>query len=331
MARQSEASRRREQRRASEQRQRLIVAGVIASLTVVAAIIAVGLFMTQYRAPRAHVLTIDGRDYDTSAVARRGTYFALVENGFRAEGAGSIAGTVVALLIDEAVLRAGAPELVGAVGAVEVEDDLLERSELTEEDNRAAFEELLQTRIQDSGLSRDEFYEVAAAGLLRSRMSDYFEQLVEPAAPQVQLSRVRLTSEAEAEEVRQLAADGGDFAALVLEHTADAAHRDDGGVLGWVIVDSLEPELAGAIADLEAGGLTPVLATGIFFDVYLVAERDQERELDDAQIATKVREQFAAWLDEGRLRVNSRAGLSGGESDWIADRIVSNVNRGLGG
>lgn len=332
MAGQSQASpSRREQREASEQRQRLIVIGVVAALVAVAVVITAGLYVTQYRAPRAHVLTIDGRDYDSSSVARRGAYFALFENGFRDQGTIALADTAVELLIDEAVLRAGAPEVVGAVGDVEVEGDLLERSGLTEDDGRAAFAELLQTRIQDSGLSRDEFYAVAAAGLLRSLMNDHFEQGIEPSAPQVKLSRIRLTSRTEAEEVRELSVDDTAFTVLVIERTVDAAHRGDGGDLGWLIVDTLEPEVAEAVADLEPGELTPVLEAGIFFDVYLVAEREDDRELSGAQIVDRVAEQFGAWLDDGRARVSVEVDLSGGESDWIGDRIVSDVTHSLGG
>ena len=332
MAGQSQTSpSRRDQREASERRQRLIVIAVVASLSVVALVLASGLYVTQYRAPRAHVLTIDSRDYDTSAIARRGTYLALVEGGLRQQGATPFADIVAALLIDEAVLRAAAPSIVGAVGDAEVEDELFERSGLTEEGGRAAFAELLQTRIQDSGLSRDEFYEVIAASVLRTRLEGNFEEAVEPTAPQVKLSRMRLSSEQEVDEVRQLHADGESFADLVLARTVDEANRGNGGDRGWWVAGGLVPDVANTIEGVEPGELAPVLATGIFFDLYLVTERDPDRELTGDQLATEIRMLFIEWLDQGRRLISSEVDISGSESDWIKDRIIADVSRAVGG
>ncbi|HJM75074.1 MAG TPA: peptidylprolyl isomerase [Dehalococcoidia bacterium] len=332
MAGQSQTSpSRREQRETSERRQRLIVIAVVAALTAVAVVVAVGLYITQYQAPRAHVLTIDGRDYDTSAVARRGTYLALVEGGLRDQGTTPFAETVADLLINEAVLRAAGPSLVGPVGDAEVEDDLFESSGLTEKGGRDAFAGLLQTSIQNSGLPRDEFYEVIAASVLRTRLDEHFEGLVEPTARQVKLSRMRLSSGEEVDEVRQLYADGESFADLVLARTIDEANRGNGGELGWWVASGLIPEVVETIEGVEPGELAPVLATGIFFDLYLVTERDPERELTPDQITTDVRRQFIEWLEEGRGLVSSEIDISGGESDWIRDRIIADASRAVGG
>ncbi len=332
MAGQRQASpSRRKQREASERRQRRVVIAVIAGLVVVALVVVAGLYVTQYRAPRAHVLTVEGRDYNASFVARRGVYLALFGSGFQNQGSTPLAETVVELLIDEAVLRAGAPELVGAVGDSEVEDDLRTRFGLAEVDGRAAFAELLQGRIQDSGLSRDEFYELAATSLLRALLTDHFTQAVEPSASQVRLSRIRLVEQAEAEEIRELLAEGGDFAELALERSADTAHQLDGGDLGWLIVADLEPEVVEAMAELEPGDLAPVLASGIFFDIYMLVEREPERELSAAQVAAQVAERLETWLDEGRARAGAESDLSVGESDWIGTRIVGDVSNTFGG
>jgi hypothetical protein len=315
----------------SERRQRLIVYAVVAALSTVAVVIAVGLYITQYQAPRAHVLNIEGRDYDTSAVARRGTYHALAEAGFRQETGTSFADTSLALLVTEAILRASAPSLVGPAGDAEVEADLLERSGLTEDDGREAFASYLQSAIQDSGLLRYEFYELTAANLLRTLLNEHFEANVEPTAPQVQLSRIRLTTEEEADEVSQLFADGESFADLVLERTSDEAHRGDAGELGWWVVGGLIPEIKETIDGVAAGDIAPVLPSGIFFDLYLVTEREPERELDAGQIATEVRRQFSEWLDGARDQLDHAEDLSSGEADWIRDRILSDVSRSLGG
>ena len=316
-------------RRAAQDRQtRLVVTGALIGLGVVVAIIAAGLFLTQYRPPRMHVLTVGERHYDAAAVARRASYFLLFERG--AGNIDSIAAETVELLVDEAVTRERAPATVGALEEGELEAELRSRFGLTPDDDAVAYAQALTQSLRASGLSRVEFFDLVEAGMLAGRLEDGFRSQIGNAALQLRLSRIRLAEREPAEQVRALAAEGGDFAALVLEHTTDTAHREDGGDLGWSPLELMEPEVAAVVETLQAGEVAPLATAGIFFDVYLVSERDEERALEFVQIDQLAQRRLEAWLDAERLDFAFELGLSDGEESWIRDRVVSDVNRALG-
>ena len=201
---QSAASGHRAERAAEDRRQRLIVFAAVGGLAVVAVIIAVGLYVTQYRAPRAHVLTVSGRDYDAATVARRGSYYALFESGFRETGFGGIASRTVELLIDEQVLRERAPAVVGALAEQELEQELAESFALGDPEQREQFVAVLDSIVGNAGLSRQEYLDIFAAQVFTDRLGEGFREEIGDSALQLRLSRIRLTSREGAEEVREL-------------------------------------------------------------------------------------------------------------------------------
>ena len=328
---QTSASERRERRFAEERRQRQILYGAIGGLAIVAVIIAAGLYITQYRAPRAHVLTVAGRDYDAAAVARRGSYHAIFEGGIQDLSITSIAQRAVDLLVEEAVVRERAPAAVGAVTVEDVEDDLRERLGFADSDDRRQFAEALRNVLLAAGLTRDEYYDLATATMLAGRLRDGFEEDIGAAAPQVRLSRIRLTDSVAAKEVRVTALGGADFAELAAERTADTQHRDDGGDLGWLPLALLDDEVMAVISGLRAGEIAPIVDSGLFFDLYLVAEREDERELDEQQVSRLVAQMFSEWRDVERPAIAVAVDLSDSEEQWIADRVAGTVSAALGG
>lgn len=316
-------------RRATQDRQtRLVITGALIGLGVVVAIIAVGLFVTQYRAPRRHVLTVGEREYDAAAVARRGSYYVLTERG--AVDIAGIAAAAVELLVNEAVTRERAPATVGALEEGELEAELRSRFGLTPEDDAVAYAEALTQSLRASGLSRDEYFELVEAGMLAARLDADFRSQVGNAALQLRLSRIRFVDRELAEEVRALAVASGDFAALALKYSTDTAQGEDGGDLGWSPLELMEPEVAALVETLQAGEVAPLATAGIFFDLYLVSERDEERALEFVQINQLVQRRLEAWLNAERLDFTFELGLSDGEESWIRDRVVSDVNRALG-
>ena len=185
--------------------------------------------------------------------------------------------------------------------------------------------------LRASGLTRDEYYDLATAAMLAGRLRDGFEENIGASAPHVRLSRIRLTDSAAAEEVRATAMEGADFAELAAERTADTQHRDDGGALGWFPLALLDDEVVEAISGLQAGEIAPIVDSGLFFDLYLVAEREDERELDGRQVGQLVAQMFSEWRDVERLAIAVVVDLADSEEQWIADRVASTVNAALGG
>jgi parvulin-like peptidyl-prolyl isomerase len=352
---------------AENRRQRLIVMGVVAGMMAVVAIIGVGLYFTQYRAPRAHLLTVNGQEHNAADVARRATYAVISEGGLPG-AAETIATNTIELLINEEALRTQSAAAVGVIGPAEIEEELRTRYGLIEieepveiddaptdstptdgtatatptpeptpettataepEEQEDLYPGLLAEAVSRSGLRLDEFYSVITAQIVRNRLTDQFEEALETSAPQVRLSRIRVTTEIAAEELRSLVDGGADFGDLAREDTIDSAHRDDGGDLGWATVSSLEPEVAEAIAGIEIGALAPVVPAGLFFDLYLVAE-EEDRELDAQQIDDGVEQELFDWLDQARAAIEIRETLSGSEAEWVTDKVIDEIQKRTG-
>lgn len=332
-------SERRRARAAQDRRQRLIVLGAAGGLVVVAVIILLGVYITQYRAPRAHVLTVGGRDYDAASVARRGSYFARYEGGMSDLSVISIAERTVDILVDEQVLRQRAPTVVGVLTEDEVEVELalgfgIAVTEGTGEFDKAKFRETLRPVLKVANLSRAEYFDLVSAELFRRSLRDVFDAELESLAPQVRLSRIRLTNPREAQMVRELALnEDADFAALAFEYTDDVEHRDDGGEIGWFTVDLLgdflNEEVAVAVSTLQPGDVSPIVAAGIFFDVYKVTEREQERDLEDGQRERLVSQRLDVWMETERLMVDRTVDLSADEKRWIDTRVRDEVDQAV--
>ena len=312
---------RRERDRRARRNERLVVAAAGGVLVLAALVVAVGLFLTQYRPPRAHVLGVGDRDYDAGAVVRRALYELRFGDAVTALDA-AVPDTLRRLEDDE-VLRSRAPLLVGSVDWIEVRAELIDRVGL---DGIEGFLDRYTVLLRDSGLRRDEMEAMVEAQILERRLRDAFAAGLDAAGGQALLSRIRLADAAAAGDVRRLAAaDGADFAAIAAER-GSAQAADDGADLGWRPLAALAPAAREAIGPLAAGEVSAVVRDGPFHDVYLVRERDDERPLDDAQRAAIAGERFEAWLAAERGAVETVEDLSAGEQRWILDRVIGGLD-----
>ncbi len=102
-----------------------LLLGVVGVLALAAVIVAVGVYLAEYRPPRAHVLRVQDTDYDAGQVAGRAVFALRFE-----PGAADLAkpeqfvGQVLDRIERDHVLRERAPALVGAVSADDIEREL---------------------------------------------------------------------------------------------------------------------------------------------------------------------------------------------------------------
>ena len=68
----------------------------------------------------------------------------------------------------------------------------------------------------------------------------------------------------------------------------------------------------------------------MFFDVYLVGEREAARPLEAAQIEALIERRWDEWLLAQRAMVSVERDLSAGEERWILDRVVGSLSSGGG-
>ena len=322
-ANRTQAASRRERERRARRTERLIVGGAVGALVVALGIVLVGFYITQYRPPRAHVLTVGESDYNAGELADRAT-FELFFGGAPLDF-GAIVDETIERIQDAEVLRLRAPALVGPVTEEDVDASLREQLGFVDSDDDEGFADALGNLLRAFDLSLGEFEERVEGQILVERLQDRFREEVGESAAQVRLSRIRAVDPGGAEDIRELAVGGDDFAQLATERTAETSIAEDGGDLGWHPVAVLSDSLQAALAELEPGDISEIVEEGLFFDIYLLAEREDSRALEDEQIGDLVARRLRDWLDEQRETVVFELDLSDSEERWIIDRINDNI------
>lgn len=119
-------------------------------------------------------------------------------------------------------------------------------------------------------------------------------------ADEAEVARIR----ARAEELRQRAMAGADFAALAREHS-EGPGAATGGLLGTFAPDELAPAVAAAVRGLRPGDISPVVRTDAGFQILAVESLEGEGVRPLEEVREEIRERlydaelqrrFEAWL-----------------------------------
>ena len=111
-----------------------------------------------------------------------------------------------------------------------------------------------------------------------------------------------------AQDLRQRANDGEDFAELAKEYSDDIGSAQEGGDLGWTVPGQMVPEFEAAMASAEIGVITDAVRIGVWLAYsgsHRASDRDFSEELKRNQIANYIRdikyeEELENWL--GKIR-----------------------------
>ena len=367
---------RRERDQRARRNERFAIIAVSTALSVATLVVLAGLYVTQYRPPRAHVLSAGETNYQAAEVARRTAYE--MRFGDLSGGIGEAVPETLTVLEEQALVLARAPARVGEVADEDVTQwlrvhlgfappeevpDVPAAGDATadagdpddavgdgtpdaaaagdgdtadgalEEDpgeEATRFASALADWLRHVDLPKDEYDLVVAAGILRDRLLDQFRTEIGEAADQLRVSRIRLADRGGAEDVRALLLEGADFAEIASERSGEAQYAARGGDLGWLPVGSLSDIARAALEGVDAGSISEVVETELFFDIYLVVEREEARPFDAAQAEALVTSRWDEWLLAQRAIVAVERDLSDGEERWILDRVVSSLSSGGG-
>jgi parvulin-like peptidyl-prolyl isomerase len=104
-----------------------------------------------------------------------------------------------------------------------------------------------------------------------------------------------------AEELRQKAASGADFAALARQHSEDPSSREQGGDLGTFPRNSHTSGFDEAAFSLKPGAISPVVQTEYGFHVIKVKAREAQRALTLTEATPEIRKRLLAEREAARL------------------------------
>jgi len=112
-------------------------------------------------------------------------------------------------------------------------------------------------------------------------------------------------AQALAQSVREQAARGGDFAALVRKYSTYRGPSSADGDVGFLSLASLQPGIRAGLEPLKVGEVSQVLPNAQGFNIFKVLEKKPERdyelaeikqELPDAVADAQFRDKYEAWL-----------------------------------
>ena len=358
-------SSRRERDQRARRNERFAIIAVTVVLGAAALVVLAGLYVTQYRPPRAHVLSAGETNYQAAEVARRTAYE--LRFGELSGGIGEAVPETLTVLEEQSIVLSRAPALVGEVTGEDVtqwlrvhlgfappeglEEETADGGDSAEaaddsedaeadsaagtlkedpEEAAARYAGLLADWLRVVDLPKDEYDLVVAAGILRDRLLDQYRDEIGETSDQLRVSRIRLADRGGAEDVHALLLEGADFAELAAERSGEAEYAAQGGDLGWLPLESLSDIARAALEGVEPGSISEVVEPELFFDVYLVVEREEARPLDAAQIEALVTRRWDEWLLAQRAIVAVERDLSDSEERWILDHVVNSLSSGGG-
>ncbi len=117
---------------------------------------------------------------------------------------------------------------------------------------------------------------------------------------QVHVRQILVPTPALAQQVRDLARSGKDFAELAKQYSVDETTKNNGGDLGWLPKGVLDPRLDAVMFDLPVNQVSDVIQTQFGYHVIQVTEKQKNRPLPPELIQNARQNAFLAWLQAVR-------------------------------
>jgi len=209
-------------------------------------------------------------------------------------------------------------------------DDAAVQAGLSALSERSGGEAALTSALDAAGLSRDQLKAAVAAGLLEGGLADatfpglrvgdaaarsFYRRNADAlfgTAAQVRLGKITVPGELIADKVAARLAAGAPFGPTAQRFSMDPETRAQGGLLGWVSVVTLPPEVRAALAGLQAGGVTDPVHSSGRWQLFKLYARRPASVTPFADVAGTIRHELtrrrrAAALDDWLARARERA------------------------
>ena len=247
-------------------------------------------YIDDQQRPGSLGISVADREFTVEEYARRASLFS---EDFGTASATAVIPALNASLIEEAILLQFADELEVTASDDEVQAEIALR--LVIEPDAENFDARFEEELTRTGLSEEEYTELARSAVLLAGVRDSFASEVAESLPSVNYRQIQVVDQATADDlVSQLAA-GADFAALATENSV--IQDDSVGVAVWVprgLLDDTDEAVLFGLAVNEITTLTT--ATGVV--IYEVVEISESREVAEDQRITLGAAAYLDWLLE---------------------------------
>ena len=306
------------------QRQRILYVAIAVLLLGLAAMLAVGWYLNQYRVPRKVVAEIDGVQYQLREVLPYALLDAGVTGSFQPEqGLNNLLGDGV---IERSVAEIGGDIEPGAVDTEIVrqyeplpEDEEAEPPTSLGEEGRANFEQFLDfVRVGE-----DDYRAWLTGQLRRQSALGYFSAEAPETTEQVHVEWIVTQSVTVARDAVARIEEGEEFAEVAGELNEDFLFADAEGVVGWVPEGVLQADVNGVLfaEGIEQGEVQGPHTTGFGTIVFRVTDGPSDEPLTGVMRELWAQNDFQAWVD------GKSAGLryyfDADDARWLVERLES--------
>lgn len=279
----------------------LMIWGVVAVVIFVFGFIAFGWYWTQIRPFGKIVLRVESTEVSLGHLERRMSLWFDQNAAFFPSGVNvqQLADITLDDIEREAKFLEAFDELEGiSVTDEEMNAEILERGGNA---TGAIFGEELNRLVRESGLEEGEYLQMVRAELLEEKVREHFTSLVADSEPQVRFRWILIDDdEEEAQAALERLEAGEDFAEVVSDVSVDATSVETGGEQGWRPRDGtpfMPSDAEDFLFESEVGERSDVISDtfGRFYIVELL-ERDDNREIDEAQLPSVAERHLNEWL-----------------------------------
>ena len=322
-ARESKAAQRRSRQTSdavAQERITLVAAGVLVAVTL---LVAAGVLWGIVLPPRAHVLEVGSTPVNAQTVANRAEF--LVVGGQTATD--PIDAAIAEIKRDATLLQAG-PADVGEVTAEDLTKGIRKGLAVPDEASADDYAKTYATFLKGSNLDKETYERITRAQVIEDRLAAKFTAEVPAAGQQVHAMGVTSRDQAKLKQFRDAVVGGADFVTTAIE--MGFARQPSEVDFGWQL-----PATTGFLhdvvkmQDLKPGATTEVIARdgGIQFDVYRLAEREDQRTYTDDQKNALGQRKVDEWVAQKSAQLTVREDLSDTERRWITKQVTEAAER----
>ena len=331
------ATRPRNRRRPTRKRERTALILGIVALVVIVAIPAAGYVVNFVMPPRQTVVQVNDTRYTLGDIVKLLRVF---QRETEASGGtmnlGVLPFQVVNTLAENELMRQGAAREDLTVTPQQVDDEIRLRilgpldpeAETTQDELDVEFKERYRRYLTLIQLSEDEHRDIVLLDLYRTVLQDTLGDRLPALLPHAHLYKVTVKTEEDADEVRTEFARGALLADLVERYDGDAEAIRKEGEVGWIPIGvnpQLDPLIFGILEVGELSEPQPEIdqsTNELSLLMYLVTERQEDRELADSDRNTLKQLAVAEWMAVERELNQIENHFNSEQYEWVVKQLL---------
>ncbi len=158
----------------------------------------------------------------------------------------------------------------------------------------ASFQSRFQEELAKSGLTEDQYREMATASVLRTKLVDKFTAAAPATAESIHYRRIFVADQTQADDLRKQIENGADFAQLAKDKSQDTGTKSQGGDAGWVPRGVLDKGVEDYLFAQDINKVTTYpTQSGVF--IYQVLEKQADRQVEDSQKSSLGQKKYRDW------------------------------------